>query len=135
MKMDGYTRWSNEKCKRERNIEPVVSYSLYWTDMGMGALYKHVPRDGARSTTPMRNAEGTHSQYLRVTLVIGYPSPAHFARLSTSFQGEYKHTLLSLLWRSGHSIVAIGTTIAQHSPSQAALQMPQSVGVRHRHPA
>ncbi|KAH9956104.1 hypothetical protein BGW80DRAFT_1450340 [Lactifluus volemus] len=48
--MDGYTHdWNNEKCKSERDVEPVVSDSL-----DMGALYKHVPRGGARSTTPPR---------------------------------------------------------------------------------
>jgi hypothetical protein len=76
--MDGYTHdWSNEKCKSERDVEPVVSDSL-----DMGVLYKHLPRDGARSTTPVRNADEMYSQCPHITLVIGCPSPT---RLSTSF--------------------------------------------------
>jgi hypothetical protein len=104
---------ATRNAKRERDVEPVVSDSL-----NMGALYKHVPRDGARSTTPVRNADGMYSQYPQVTLIIGCPSPDCLARLSTEF---LRRIHPPLLWRSGHSMVAIGAAIAQHSPSRAAL--------------
>ena len=54
--MGGYTHdGTTKKCGRERDVGPVVSDSLDWKDMS--ALYKRVPRDGARSTTPVRNTE------------------------------------------------------------------------------